>query len=378
MKKHYRIHIYRNISSLLCLILTPALALACTANVVSHESSGLSRSTSLPASSKVALSAQDCTTMIPPIPSGYGSFGPYTATQTTFESPLWKLNQVHVYFPQEATAPVPVVFFAHAYGAIYPKFYGALIQHIVSQGYAVVFSPYQGRGADHSTRYQMLWAGFEAAVQKYPDRLDLNRVGFMGHSYGGGAVPAMAYRALVERGWGTQGSFLFIMAPYYSFEIQPEQLQRLPAQTKLLMQVYEEEQINDHRIAIALFNQFNLAASEKDYVVVRSDQNADCTLIANHETPASSGLWTTLEVNGLDYYGVYRLFDALADYTFQGSPGGKAVALGDGSDQQTYMGTWPNGVEVKRLIVNPTPQPLRESGSYRYPQTNRPGTFTGE
>ncbi|MGB3509849.1 MAG: hypothetical protein WBA93_11510 [Microcoleaceae cyanobacterium] len=318
----------------------------------------------------IAINSQDCTAMIPPIRNGYGALGIHSVSRETFPSPLWRFKQVHVYYPSGVNSPVPVIFFAHAYGAIYPKLYDALIQHIVSQGYALVYSPYKGNIA-HRDRYEMLWSGFESAVKNYPEKFDLDRIGFMGHSYGGGAIPALAYRGIVEKQWGRQGAFLFIMAPYYSFEINNEQLQRLPPQTKLLLQVYEEDRVNDHRIAINLFNQFTFPTDEKNYVMIRSDQNLNCRLVADHETPLSSGLIRKkIVVNGLDYYGVYRLFDALADYTFYGSLNGKSVALGPQSDRQTYMGSWPDGVEVKRLISTRSPQPIQNSSFYRYSVTD--------
>lgn len=313
-----------------------------------------------------SINYQDCTTMIPPIVNGYGSPGIHSVSRETFPSPLWRVNQVHVYYPSSVDYPVPVIFFAHAYGVIYPKLYDALIQHIVSQGYALVYAPYKGN-IPHRERYQMLWSGFESAVKNYPEKFDLDRIGFMGHSYGGGAIPALAYQGLVQKQWGKQGAFLFIMAPYYSFEINYEQLQHLPPQTKLLLQVYEEDRVNDHRIAINLFNQFTLSPDRKNYVMIRSDKNLNCRLVADHETPLSSGLpRKKIVVNGLDYYGVYRLFDALADYTFYGSLNGKSVALGRQNDQQTYMGSWPNGVEVKRLISTRVPQPIQDRNFYRY------------
>jgi hypothetical protein len=40
--------------------------------------------------------------------------------------------------------------------------------------------------------------------------------------------------------------------------------------------------------------------------------------------------------------------------------------LGGGNTEQTFMGTWPNGEEVKRAVVSSDPQPVREPSFYEY------------
>ena len=57
--------------------------------------------------------------------------------------------------------------------------------------------------------------------------------------------------------------------------------------------------------------------------------------------------------NALDYYGTWKLFDALTDAAFYGK--NREYALGN-TPEQRYMGNWSNGNPVKELIVTDDPQ----------------------
>jgi hypothetical protein len=53
-------------------------------------------------------------------------------------------------------------------------------------------------------------------------------------------------------------------------------------------------------------------------------------------------------LNALDYYGTWKLFDALEDAAFYGKE--REYALGN-TPQQRNMGKWSDGVPVKEMIV---------------------------
>jgi hypothetical protein len=57
-------------------------------------------------------------------------------------------------------------------------------------------------------------------------------------------------------------------------------------------------------------------------------------------------------VDAFDYYGLWKLFDALCDAAFLGK--NREYALGN-TKQQTFMGTWSDGVPVKEVVVNRNP-----------------------
>lgn len=303
-----------------------------------------------------------------PITSGYGAQGDYTLRVEKFPNPIWPIRDVEIFLPAETSGPVPVVFFAPGFSRNDSDTYGALIRHIVSRGYAVVFTAYQVVSLDptlHELRYATIFAGFEEAVKRYGQYLDTTRVGFMGHSYGAGAVPALAWKAINEKGWGKAAAFLFPMAPWYYFNISLKRFINFPAHVKLLMQVYEGDDLCDHRIAKEIFDRINLPASEKDFVMLMTEERNSYRLGAEHG--AMYGGDGRERLDALDYYGVWRLFDALADYTFNGNEAGKKIALGNGSAAQRYMGLWPDGQPVRQMLAGDCVAVARASLSFSFP-----------
>jgi predicted dienelactone hydrolase len=150
-----------------------------------------------------------------PLAGDYGGFGQFAVTRQTIANPdPTAPAPVSVFVPSNATAQnkVPVVFFAHGFGGTSYLFYETLMRQMASNGYIVVFSPYTANIlATHAVRYNQLWNGFLTAVQQNSAIMDTTRIGFAGHSYGAGATPEMARRA-VAQGWGANGLFMFIMA----------------------------------------------------------------------------------------------------------------------------------------------------------------------
>ncbi len=297
---------------------------------------------------------------VPAIIEGFGAEGPYQVATDYVASPLWPGMNVTVYSPFGADLPAPVIFLAHGFNANYSFIYHNLMHHFASRGFAVVFSPYPGMAASLLTpvtileRYDVLWEGFRQAVREFPDLIDSTRIGFIGHSFGGGAVPAMAKRA-INQGWGENGCFMMPLAPWYFYDISEEELQNFAPQTKLVMQVYEGDIVNDHRLAIDIFDHISIADAEKDFVEVFSDNIEGYFYNADHGLPETFAVY-----NALDSYAVFRLADALADYSLKGIQKAKAVALGNGSPEQTNMGPLPP------LLVSDNPFPAIPPSNYLY------------
>ena len=309
----------------------------------------------------------------PPIASGYGANGAFSITEEKFPSPLYDRENVHVFRPGGASGKTPVVFFAPGYSNNDPDEYEALIAHIVSRGYAVVFAPFQLLSLSltpHEKRYDTIFAGFEEAVTRYGGSFDLERVGYVGHSYGGAAIFSMALRG-IEKGWGRRSLLLHSMAPWYYFGVSTRQFVNFPSHAKLIMQVFEDDAICDHRMAKEIFERINLPSSEKDFVMLRSEQRLGYRLNAEHGTPSGG------TIDALDHYGIYRLFDALADYSFAGSEAGRRVALGNGSPEQRQMGRWPDGQPVREMTAGDCVSITRSSLSFLFPDTgSTPGFVT--
>ena len=232
----------------------------------------------------------------------YGATGPYKVVSETFENPMWPLSDggtpVTVLLPSGHPGPVPVMFFSHGLGGTAWTGYRSLLQNVTSWGVGVVFSPYPS-SLDQSSQYEILWYGFQEAADRYAAEFDLDRVGFAGHSWGGGATPNMALRG-VEAGWGDQGLFMYIMAPAPAYGVSDAELRSL-SHAKLIMQVYENDTICPHSWAQSTYDKVGTA--EKAYYYVYG---------GDHFTPTEMGAFSDLGRRA-----VWEPLDALIDYTFE-------------------------------------------------------------
>lgn len=309
--------------------------------------------------------ACDPADQVQPITRGYGKPGPYAVAERQIDNPNYFVD-ITIYYPDEPSLePVPVVFFAHGYFGIFASVYEAFMRNMASQGVAVVFVPYDFSPFTNITeKYNTMWEGFVVAADTAGPRFDLTRVGFVGHSFGAGALPWLGWKAYVEAGWGTNGGFVFSLAPYYSFLVSQAQIDQFPDQVAWVMQVYEVDDVNDHRMAIDIYNSLPTPSSQKDYHVLYTDSYNGCTQAADHGVPTTGDV-----LNGLDYYGTYRIAHALIAYTFNGDARGQQVALGQGSLPQRFMGFWGNGGPLVRPLESQfdDPQPLFPPSFYSNP-----------
>lgn len=305
----------------------------------------------------IALSAQYDDPVFAKPASGYGVDGSFPVEVTTFPSPDFPGETIEIFHPGGVSNAVPTLFFAHGFGGTFSNYVGGMLDYVAQKGYAIVFVPYPTTGASIVERYDILLGGFRQAARSYSNIIDTTQVGFMGHSFGGGAMFGISHRCFTENNWGENGRLLFSLAPWYSYELTPAQLQSFPSNTKLIMQVYDDDNVNDHRMAIDIFNNINIPAEEKDFILVQSDTLQGHIYAADHAVPGTYQVF-----DALDYYAFYRLLDALCDYTFHGNPAGKEVALGNGSASQVTM---PTG--LKPLVQTDAPVPVYPEDKYGFP-----------
>ncbi|MBK8504812.1 MAG: alpha/beta hydrolase [Saprospiraceae bacterium] len=287
---------------------------------------------------------------------GYGSDGIYSMEVIRIGDPYFPGEKIEIFHPKGVEGPVPAIFFCHGYGGVFSNYVGGMLQFLVSKGYAVVFAPYPTLEGTIVEKYGILIAGLRLAARTYPDIIDTTRVGFVGHSFGGGAMFGIAYQCFSENEWGQDGRFLFSLAPWYAFELTQDQLTSFPPDTKLLMQVYDGDKVNDHRMAIDLFKNINIPGDQKDYLMVQSDTIGIDVYEADHGLPGTFQVF-----NALDYYALYRLLDALADYTFNGNEEGRVVALGHGEPAQISM-----PIGLSPLVHSDQPEPLFDEDHYEF------------
>ncbi len=308
---------------------------------------------------------------VPPPTDEYGATGPYAVVRETLPSPAWPEQVVTVFRPVNAAGRRPVWFFAHGFGGTEPDYYRELIEHLASHGDVVIFSPYPiARPAEAPALYDIMWKGFVAAADRYADEIDLTRLGIAGHSYGGGAVPWLTLQAVRSQGWGTQRLGLFVLAPWYSYLVSDDDLAALPAHAQLVVQVYEDDLINDHRMAIDLFTHVNVAPDNKDFLIVHSDRIEGYNYAASHRVPTGgdrpdSGA-TRSAFDALDRWAVLRIGRALSAAVLSDDPAARRIALGHGSAEQIQMGVTASGRALRSMTSSSAPVPLFPEGRYNY------------
>jgi hypothetical protein len=156
--------------------------------------------------------------------SGYGSDGTHTVGNISFTNPNYVLKDIEIYYPSDLTTPVPTIFYSHAFGGNVSANISGLLNFVAMKGYAIVYVPYQTTGVTVSERYDNLLSGFRKAARDYPTIIDTTRVGFLGHSFGGGASFANSLACFTENNWGQNGRFIYALAQWYSLLEKPDDL----------------------------------------------------------------------------------------------------------------------------------------------------------
>jgi pimeloyl-ACP methyl ester carboxylesterase len=307
----------------------------------------------------------DSGAMVNPIDSGFGADGRYPFSVDSFANPTSPKDPVWVIMPQRKS-PAPLVIFLHGYSGRSPQLYQPFITHLASRGLAIVFPTYPLLPQPDAPKsildkYHLLYSGTDAAIKQFAGRIDTTRIAIFGHSFGAGAAPAFAYRYLVRRSFGKNGSCLFLAAPWYSFDITPDQMARIPSGTRLCIQVYDDDHVNDHAMAIDLFRHLPCATNE--YITLFSDTCEGIFMPANHFVPYGMDHIDGQE-NSLDFYGLMRPFDAMVAYTLEGDSAAKTIAFGQGSPAQTFMGICDSGRPIRPSLVSADPRPTHPELDY--------------
>lgn len=283
-----------------------------------------------------------------------------------------------------APKSAPVVVFCHGWGAMNPKTYRAWIDHLVRRGNIVVYPLYQDSLRTKPDEFlpnaidalKGAFASLASGAQGI--RGDLDRVAVVGHSAGGvlaaeiaavGAsqgLPAIRAAMPVEPGDGSRGE-------RHRATVPMQDLSPMPRDTLLLVVVGADDHLAGEDLGLRVYDEARaLPAANRNVLELESDAHGAPALVANHAAPSAfadgevapppsrlrlrfaqrfggaGDLRDAGAVDALDWYGTWKLFDALSDAAFYGTH--RDVALG-GSAAQTSMGTWSDGVPVKPMRV---------------------------
>jgi hypothetical protein len=265
---------------------------------------------------------------------------------------------VHVYEPTGTAAAVqgggrcdgskrPTVFVAHGFGLSDPASYRALVVHLVSVGNVVVYPSYDVRDhdgdgdtdrADLEESYRVVDEGLLAAVGATP-RVDTSRVGWWGHSHGGGMIPWLVQQG-AARGWGTRALWMSNVAQAYT-QLVGEGAISVPAHAQSMTVAFEHDALADKRLGIDVYESLTLPPDQKRHVMVKTDVHGQPPMLAEHGAPSAGDG----QADAIDFL-LWRYADLLERC---------ALTRRDCDLDLSTTGTWSDGVPVVRAEVSVRP-----------------------
>jgi hypothetical protein len=300
----------------------------------------------------VAVVAVACVTPPPRPAQGLGSKGPCTESVQTVANPTESGQTLNVYTPGgSAAAPTggtcndskrPTAIVVHGLLAGMTWLYADTISHLVSNGNVVIFATYNTDASNFVGSFQKENAAIVAAVA-VTDREDLSRVGIIGHSMGGGAIPYLVQR-IAERGWGTNGLWVMALAPWTLAGVNATGPITFPANAHVVVEAYSDDTLVNRSVGVDIFNRITTPASKKQHVTLNTTTYDGATLNAVHTTPNS----VIAPEDAMRFYGIYRIADALQGCSQRGV---------DCATDFSVMGTWSDGTPVLPATSTDTPAP---------------------
>ncbi|MGA1874092.1 MAG: chlorophyllase/cutinase-like alpha/beta fold protein [bacterium] len=248
---------------------------------------------------------------------------------------------------------LPVIVFVHGLLLTNPDIYGGWINHIVRKGNIVIFPIYQTLFTPYGHFVTNVMASIKAALEElHRDdhiRPDTTKFALVGHSCGGVLVVNVA--ALAGSAGLPLPDAIMAVAPGLSSAIGFENLREIDSGTLLLATAGDADFMTRDVDARAIYQgTTNIHPDNKDLVIFRSDYHGFPFLVAGHFAPcgSTSDCGLCIGIDALDYYGYWKLFEALTDAAFDKI--NREYALGN-TDEQRDMGDWSDGTCVNELIV---------------------------
>ncbi len=267
--------------------------------------------------------------------------------------------------PTPTTAPV--VLFVHGYGAYNPMIYGQWIRHLVRKGNIVVFPRYQEnifapRPDDFAQNVAQAIHDAQKELEHNPSiTADWTQLAFMAHSYGGVITADLAVNF---KNYNIPQPKAALLCSPGTGPLSGGRLKtyaEMPSDIKLLIMGSQEDPVVGDEFGIKVYKTAT-GVSQRNLLRQFADRRTGEGLSAGHnesysvDTAFDSGMrnFTTKralrisKVNPIDYYGYWKLGDALLDCSRHGTH--CEFAFGD-TPQQRALGTWSDGQPVRELEV---------------------------
>lgn len=274
----------------------------------------------------------------------------------------------------EPTSPTPettnLIVFIHGYGGYNPMIYGQWIKHLVRKGNTVIYPRYQKSvfSPNPDKFSPNVVTGIQNAleiIEKGEEHIPVNEkeLCIVGHSYGG--IIAAEITAHWEEYEIPKPKGIFLCAPgtgpFKAGKLDSYEV--LPADLNLLVMVNEKDFIVGDEMGVKIFE---TATNTPRRNLIRQVIDSDNGISAGHneayavdEDFDSGHLNYTAKkalrigrTNAIDYYGYWKLFDALIDcsrngayceYAFGDTPEQRNLGILDGMELEIVT------VEVKQI-----------------------------
>jgi hypothetical protein len=256
----------------------------------------------------------------------------------------------YCFIPDNRQSKMPVIFFCHGINETDYRTYSGLIDHIVSQGYFLIYVPYKTVPLNNRQNdvYESLYRRFTAAVRMHQSLIDTSKTGYVSHSFGAGATPYISNRILTIDKWGNNGTFLYLMAPWYPCVITKKELAQYPTHVNLLMQLYDNDLINDPRIARGIYNYIGIATDNKRCMTIFSDSVPSFTITADHDFPCKK----PKEITIVHKNGLLRTFDLLSAMTFRNDTQARLTLFPPSDTASLVLAQWRFGMNVRPALLS--------------------------
>ncbi len=293
-------------------------------------------------------------------------------------------GRVYLFLPAQPAVSgyVPIVFFHHGWQGMNPKNFGALIDHLAREGQVVIYPVYQQSA---KTSPQVIVGNAAAADRDALALLsaraiwpDPARILYIGYSMGAAisldlalhparyGLPAPRALVLMAPGdapavaTGPAGRPIIghlallprtlpvaVMAGAQDTQIG---LPTARAVFARLCQIYPDRRVlmvlpgDSHDGVTVHAGHGSPGAPDSRYDFPLTDENFPVLLQGQPSFPVSVSL------NQLDFYGYWKVIDALADSVATG--GLPSVVFGHGDPAQLDLGTWPDGTPFKPIRLD--------------------------
>ncbi len=260
-----------------------------------------------------------------------------------------------------------VVVFVHGYGGYNPMIYGSWIKHLVRKGNIVIYPRYQkdmlspnpDKFADNVSK--AIRDALQELQKEGHVKPDTSHFSMVGHSYGGVVTADLAIN--FEEHDIPKPEAIMLCAPgsgrfkggrLSSYEAMPEDV-------KMLILVSNDDWVVGDEFGLKVFNEAK-NATQRNLLRQYADPHGTPQIEAQHnqcyslDTLFDCGIrnYTSKKalkvstLDAVDFYGYWKLFDALLDCTRSGLNCNYAFG---GAAEQISLGNWSDGTPVKVLEV---------------------------